>query len=159
MKHHGTKAVTVSQPDDAQLLQAVRLAFDFWDESPVYRTMTKDLDRMIKFAYSARTNPSSFVHVALDGDQVCGFIVGEMAPYGFHNSFFAYDRMLYVVPTRRGGAGARRLIAAFEDWCATKNVSRIMLGITTGIKSERIMKLYNALGYTTVGALTMKEMN
>lgn len=152
--------IHVVEPDDKQLLDGVRLAMTMWDESPIYSGMTKDVDRVIGFAYHARANAETFLRVAVDGmGRVCGFLVGGIAPYGFHDSTYAYDRMLYVSADARGMLVAKALIAAFEQWAWDSGASRILLGITTGVHTERTEQLYNALGYATVGVLTMKEVH
>ena len=148
----------VQEPTDRQLLDAVTLGAAFIQESPVYRSLAPTVDKMIEYAYTARANPASFFAVAVRGDTCHGFIIGERAPYGFTDTEFAYDRMLYVAQDRRGGAAARALIEAFEQWCTQHNVVRIMLGVTTGLHTDATEKLYNKLGYTTIGVVTMKEI-
>lgn len=152
-----TRLIAV-EPNDKQLLDAVRLGDAMWAESPVYNNMKRDIDRMIEFAYNSRANPLAFFNVAVRDDDVIGFMIAECAQYGFHDSWFAYDRLLYVDPTRRGGIAARTLIDALERWCKEHSVTRVMLGVTTGVHAAQTEKLYNRLGYTTVGAVTMKEV-
>jgi len=152
-----TRTVIV-EPTDDELLEAVTLGNAMWSQSPVYKDMDRDIDKMIEFAYNSRANSRSFFRVAVRDDLVIGFLIAERAPYGFHDSEFAYDRLLYVQPNRRGGVAASMLIDALEDWCKEHNVSRILLGVTTGVHSERTVQLYNHLGYTTVGTVTMKEL-
>lgn len=150
--------VTCVIPDDQQLLAAVRLGEVMWAESSVYGHMAREVGKMIEFAYNARASRHSFFRVAVREDQVVGFFIGEVAPYGFHDSVFAYDRLLFVTPDRRGGVAARMLIDAFERWAKDKGAERILLGITTGTRTDATEKFYNKLGYDTVGVLTMKEM-
>jgi predicted GNAT superfamily acetyltransferase len=65
---------------------------------------------------------------------------------------------VYVTPTRRGGIAARMLIDAFERWARDKGAARVLLGITTGVRTDATETFYNKLGYNTVGVLTIKEM-
>ena len=150
--------IEVTEPDDEQLLDAVRLGEAMWSESPVYGGMKQDIAKMIEFAYNARASDHSFFNVVTVDNSCYGFMIGERAPYGFHDSEFAYDRLLYVTPTRRGSVAARMLIQAFEDWCKLHGVGRIMLGVTTGVHAAQTEKFYNKLGYQTIGTLTMKEI-
>lgn len=159
MLDNGPHTVTCVTPDDQQLLAAVRLGDAMWAESRVYGNMARSVDKMIEFAYYARASDHSFFRVAVHDDRVIGFMIGEVAPYGFHDTSFAYDRLLYVSPDRRGGAAARMLIAAFEQWAQDKGASRILLGITTGTHTDATERFYNKLGYNTVGVLTMKEIS
>lgn len=159
MLDNGPHTVTCVTPDDRQLLAAVRLGDAMWAESRVYGDMERSVDKMIEFAYHARASDHSFFHVATHEGTVIGFMIGEVAPYGFHDTSFAYDRLLYVSPDRRGGVAARMLINAFERWAQDKGASRILLGITTGTRTDATEAFYNKLGYNTVGVLTMKEIS
>lgn len=155
----GTRIVTMS-PDDEQLVEAVGLGEAMWTESPVYGHMEKDVDKMVEFAYRARADPATFFHVAVEDTGRCvGFLIGGLAQYGFHDSKYAFDRLVYVTPDARGAAVASVLIAAFEDWALGHGAARIILGITTGVHTEATERLYHRLGYQTVGRLTMKEMD
>jgi len=159
MKANDPHRMTSVTPDDPQLLAGVRLANDFIAESPTYRHLAPlDIAKVIEFAYTCRANDNEFVNVAVCDGTVIGFFMGSITSYGFDTATFAYDRMLYVTPDRRGGAAARMLIDAFERWATDKGAIRILLGITTGLHTDATEKFYNKLGYNTVGKLTMKEI-
>lgn len=147
----------VCEPDNDLLVKGAVLGLSMAREAKTYAAMDFDLDTFVEFGYNMRADPFSFVHVAVDGDNVIGFFVGSVAEYGFHDSRFAYDRLLFVSPTARGSVAARMLIKAFEEWAHESGATRILLGITTGVHTERTEKFYNKLGYSTVGVLTMKE--
>ena len=149
--------VRAVEPTDEQLLEAVTLGAAFVQESPEYRSLAPAVANMIEFAYNARANPMFFFNVAVRDNDVIGFMICERAPYGFTDKEFAFDRLLYVAQDKRGGVAARTLINAFETWCSSHNIVRIMLGVTTGLRTEQTEKLYNKLGYDTVGVVTMKE--
>ena len=153
-----TTPVTCVIPDDEQLLEAVRLGADMWAESPVYRHMKQDVAKLIEFAYTMRADDNSFFMVALHHGEVIGFMLGSLAAHGFHTDLFAYDRFVYVSPTRRGSTAASTLITAFEQWAKDNGAARVLLGVTTGTHTDATEKLYNKLGYVTVGVLTMKEI-
>lgn len=153
---HGLR---VQEPSDRLLLAAVRLGGDMWSESAVYASLPRSVDKMIEFAYHMRADPMSFFGVAVDDSDTChGFMIGSLAEYGFSDACFAYDRLLYVAPTMRGSVAARMLITAFETWARGRGAQRVLLGVTTGVHTERTEQLYNKLGYDTVGRLTMKEI-
>lgn len=149
----------VQEPDDRLLLAAVRLGVDMWDQSAPYASLPRSVDKMIEFAYHMRADPFSFFGVAVDAADTChGYMIGSLADYGFSDATFAYDRLLYVAPTMRGSVAARMLITAFETWAREHGAQRVLLGITTGVHTERTEQFYNKLGYATVGRLTMKEI-
>lgn len=154
-----THRLRVQEPDDHQLLSAVRLGIAMWDDSAPYASLPRAVDKMIEFAYHMRADPYSFFQVAVDQHDMChGFMIGSVADYGFADALFAYDRLLYVTPSKRGSVAARMLITAFETWARGHGAQRVLLGITTGVQTERTEQFYNKLGYATVGRLTMKEI-
>ena len=159
LTHVKQKGLWIGVPDDRQLLDTVRLGAAMWHESSVYGHMEQDVDLMIEHAYNVRADQeSSFLNVAvLDGETV-GFFTGGLSPYGFHRQTFAYDRLFFVTPDKRGGRAARALITAFEVWARQRGAARILLGITTGTRTDATEKFYNKMGYNTVGVLTMKEL-
>ena len=126
--------------------------------SSFYRDMPQSIDKIVEFAYNARADPAYFCKVACSNDTCHGFLVASAAPLGFHDATFVYDRMVYVTPNKRGSIIARMLIESLEEWANEIGASRIMLGITTGVRTKATERFYNKLGYATVGTLTMKEM-
>ena len=153
------QSVTHVTPDDQQLLAAVTLGDAMWAESSVYGGMERDIAKMIEFAYTMRADANSFFEVAVYKGKVIGFLIGSLAAHGFHTDTFAYDRLVYVAPDMRGGMAARILITAFEQWARDKGAARVLLGITTGTRTDATETFYNKMGYRTVGALTMKEIH
>lgn len=150
--------VTCVTPNDGQLLEAVRLGQAMWADAPHYSEMKPDIAKMIHFAYNMRASEHSFFRVAVDNDNVIGFLIGSLSEYGFHTDLFAYDRLVYVTPDRRGGIAARTLVTEFERWAKQKGAARVLLGVTTGTRNKATERFYNKLGYETVGVLTMKEV-
>lgn len=151
--------VVIESPSDEEIMQAAVLGADMVAESPTYRNLETSKEQMFKFGYMARGRDDMFCKVAIDiTGEVVGFIVAGSAPYGFGEGKYVYDRLVYVKPERRAGIVAKKMIVALEEWAREVGAIRVVLGITTGIHPERTTALYNALGYETVGALTMKEL-
>lgn len=155
---HARVTCVTPEFNSSYMIDALVLADRMWSESPTYNHMPKDMDKMAEFAYNCLADPNTFVKVALYDGKVIGFFVGSVAPHGFLDQVFAFDRLVYVDPKRRGTLAARALIDSFETWARNMKASRILLGVTTGIRTDATVRFYNKLGYNTVGALTMKEI-
>lgn len=153
-----SRTITIAEPNNNQLIDGCLRAIDMWKESKTYNHMKMDLDHVIEFAYNIRAHPDHFLRVALCDDTVIGFFVGSLAYHGFYPGAYAHDRMLYVTPSMRGSIAARMLIDSFEEWAKQHDADYVLLGVTTGIRTERTENFYNKLGYKTVGRLTMKEL-
>lgn len=147
-----------TSPDNEELLLGVRLSLCMWQESPIYRQMEPDIDKLIEEAYIAREDPNRFVNVVMYDNTCCGFMMGAMAPIAFIDGWYAFERMLYVSPEKRGSVAASLLVGAFEQWARDRDALYILLGTTTGVRPERTERFYNKMGYNTVGVLTMKEL-
>lgn len=158
MNNYVSQPLHVSEPTDELLIQGVMLGKQMAEESPVYGPLGVDLDRMIEFAYTMRASPQDFCMVAHTGDTCYGFLVASIGQYDFCDATYVFDRMLYVAPDRRGSKCARMLIDALEEWARERNVTRIVMGITTGVHTRTTERLYNKLGYDTFGVLTKKEL-
>jgi GNAT superfamily N-acetyltransferase len=85
-----------------------------------------------------------------------GFLAGIVTEHYFADTIYATNIALYVSPNRRGSRAAYRLVREFERVARAKGASEIMLGVTSGVGARRTERFYNALGYSTVGALTVK---
>lgn len=152
------KQITLTTPNDDEVLQCVGLAMNMAAESEQFRDMNMEFGQVRDFMFRMSASPTCFIKVALYDRSVVGMIIGQMAHYEFHNSLYAYDRLLYVDPKSRGSRAAQMLITAFEQWARDNGASRVLLGISTDVHKERTEQFYNKLGYCTVGALTSKEI-
>jgi GNAT superfamily N-acetyltransferase len=95
--------------------------------------------------------------LAVDGDDVpFGFLGGIVSHHYFADMKYATNLVVYVSPEARGSRAAIKLIREFERVAKERGADEIMLGVTAGFHAPRIEKFYNALGYQTVGALTVK---
>lgn len=98
-----------------------------------------------------------FMAVVEDGDGIFGMYLGFLCRAFFSRDHVAYDMLLYVTPSRRGGTAAARLIKAFEQWAWAAGAIDIRPGVTSGINPERTCLLYMALGYQQIGYILRKE--
>lgn len=146
-------------PNDEQLFAAVLLGIEMWEESPVYRCMTKDLDQMHEYAQEAMRNKSTFVRVVLEGDKCVGFMTGYLSKFGFAKDTVARDQLIFIDPEHRSFGLGSILINEFEKWAADKGAKIIMLTASAGIDHEKTEKLYHLMGYKTAGIITSKEMS
>jgi len=91
------------------------------------------------------TDPSKEVYLALDGEEVAGFVVLEM-----EGAFTGYVKSIFVSPPyRRGGVGARLMSFAEERVFRERpNVFLCVSGFNVGAR-----RFYERLGYEEVGKL------
>jgi len=91
------------------------------------------------------TDPSREVYLALDGEEVAGFVVLEMM-----GAFTGYVKSIFVsLPYRGGGVGAR--LMSFIEERVFRERPNVFLCVSDFNKEAR--RFYERLGYETVGEL------
>lgn len=91
------------------------------------------------------TDPTREVYLAVDGEEVAGFVVLEM-----EGAFTGYVKSIFVSPPyRRGGVGARLMAFAEERVFRERpNMFLCVSGFNVGAR-----RFYERLGYEEVGEL------
>lgn len=91
-----------------------------------------------------------FAVVAVDGEQVAGFMFGEVVSpwYGAHR--MATDCALYVRPEFRGTMAALMMVKAWMRWAVDSGAKQLRPGVSAGHPSAE--RLYERLGFKRVGA-------
>ncbi len=102
--------------------------------------------------------PNFTCYVYEKDNKVVGFIVGQIQELLWSEDKIANEVVFYVSPEHRGSRAAFELISAYEDWAKKQGVKEIYLGSSTKVKTQQVERLYNKLGYDTVGMLTKKEV-
>ena len=97
------------------------------------------------------------VFIAYEDDEPIGFFVGIIGTYFHRAGRYAEQRLLFVIPNRRGTIVAKLLIQAYETWATEHGATQIFTGITNQRYSERFSKFLTHLGYKHVGALFVKD--
>lgn len=70
----------------------------------------------------------------------------------------AFEQGVYVLPEYRRSNAAKSLIDAFIGWAKLQNADRIQLGTMSGIQAEKVVKLYEGLGFELRGYVLEMEV-
>lgn len=97
------------------------------------------------------------VHESSDGEIDGGF-VGMLTEPWFGNGCIASDLGLFILPSKRGGTTAFRLLQAFVNWAIERRADEATLGISTGVHVEETERLYLYLGFARVGGLFKRRL-
>ncbi len=123
--------------------------------SSTYASMDFDVD-ILKSTLTALMDKSQFVVVAEDTNrEICGAMVGAIAPSWFGRDTVANDLALFVTRDARGSSAAVRLMKAFVQWALMAGARQIRPGVTTG--DERAERLYERMGFARCGASFVME--
>jgi len=133
-------------PDDHP--DVLRLAADFHNAS-AYRRHPLALAKVDELFAKALHDPGYFC-IGL-ADSVTGRLEGYLMG-AVHEHYFSYAKTVtdvgfYVSPAYRSMRAVRLMLAAFEDWARSTGAQDWTLGISSGIDDDRVLRLYERLGY------------
>lgn len=142
----------------------VKMTEVFLDESPTYRQIPRDFNKMANLYEAAIFNPTQvFCRVAVDTDamgreRIVGGMIGAASEYYFSLERMAGDIAVYVEPEFRNSRIAVKLVDSFRQWATDVGCREICIGATTQSHGDGYEKLLNRLGYETVGFVTKKQI-
>ena len=99
---------------------------------------------------------AGFAMVAVIDNKIVGGMIGDVYMPWYSMDKLGIDYSIFVLPQHRNGFIAYKLIKAFEKWCIDNGAKQIRPGIGTGIKN--MTRLYNKMGYETVGTWHLKNL-
>jgi len=132
----------------------LELAHLMHQESPVYRDLPLERDKLLDLAHTSLSFPdlATLLVVASNG-QITGMLGAVAATEYFGPAITTCDLFLYVHPEQRGSSAALRLIKTYQKWAEDIGAIRINLGITTGLFLNETGRLYEAAGFKHSGHL------
>ena len=100
----------------------------------------------------------TFLVAANVEERIVGALIGLIEQQIFSDSLTASVMHFDVLPDARMGGHGVRLLRAFEQWCANRNVVEISLGVNSGAAFEKVGRFIARVGYSKVGENFVKEM-
>lgn len=146
------------RPDDLMPLLALCAELHeravHYSELPWHRPT---VSRMFQHAISAA--PTSCCFVAEHDDKVTGFLLGVAQEYWWaepgKGPRVASDLLFY---SKRHGDGPQ-LVDAFLEWAAgVPRVRRVECGVSSGIRPERVARMYRDIGFIDNGTMHIIEV-
>lgn len=129
----------------------IPLLQDFHAEAPNYRDEPLDVEKLRRWLAqrmqgSTLLSDDAVVFVAESGGAIRGLLVGFMVDRFFNDLRIAAELMLYVTPASRGGRAFPMLVRAFKDWGRAQGAHKAIVGVSTGIHTDRTVHAYQRLG-------------
>jgi GNAT superfamily N-acetyltransferase len=126
-------------------------------ESPRFNTLVYSEEKMYNLIEQLINSPNlGGVLVAEQEGQLVGMFGYVIVAQFFGPDTMATDIGMYVKPEFRGGGAFVKLVIAFEN--AAKDVTEFMLGVSTGIHSEKTAGMLERLGYDRIG-ISLRKRN
>jgi GNAT superfamily N-acetyltransferase len=145
--------IRLAKPDDMPAV--FELAERGYRESRYNRYPLRP-EKFQNLADLAEAEPDSVLCVVAEETGIIGMLCAIVTEHYFADMVYATNLALYVDPDSRGKLVAPKMIRGFERAARVRGVDEIMLGATFGVESDRTLRLFNALGYETIGGLTVK---
>lgn len=120
-----------------------------------YCGLAFDLNRARAFIEEMITENRYVAVIEKDGE-IIGGMVGDLYQPWYSTDFIGIEHSIYVLPAHRNGRYSLQLIKCFIDWCRENGAKQIRPGIASG--NWQVNRLYQAIGFTPVGANFLMEL-
>ena len=142
----------IRQLAEADIPQITRLGRLMHDESQ-YSYLHFSPDKVIAKCNDALVNPQIQCWVTVKDETVTGMMAGQVFEYEFGQSLIASDILVFVSPEHRGGTAFLRLVKEYIEWSKSLSAEMIFLNQTTGTAQEAVARLYQRIGFESVGGI------
>lgn len=123
------------------------------DESPRFRGMAYDPDRVAACMEFCIDSPHGFVRVAEEGGQIVGGFVAGVTPHYSSPDLVACDIAVFMAPWARGGIAVARMAEQYRRWAEAQGATQTLIGVMTGVNVEKTVKLLQRLGWRQAGVV------
>lgn len=89
--------------------------------------------------------------VAEAADQLIGFIGGSVKRFEFSAQSRLCSTFVYVTPEYRGTRAFPKLLNAFESWALAHAVPYVEIGMSGGVNTPRLQRMFERIGYKRIG--------
>lgn len=122
-----------------------------------YREMPFSEPKVRNLLAGMIVDPNGCLLVYEKDGKITGGIAGFISEHYFSTGKIASDLALFITQDKRGGMAAARLVKAFAQWATEAGADIVQVGVTTGVNTDGVERLYNALGFKNVGIVFSLE--
>ena len=148
---------TISAATYDQVDTLVQMGKEMQQEAPEFRSLTFNEQKTRDYIARCIHGVKNLALVAIESDEIVGFMFAHCGDFYFANETFAEDSALYVIPERRGSRVAMQLIAEYGKWADRLGALRCYIATNTGIKTEKALNLFKRCGFDPLGYTLVKE--
>lgn len=147
----------VRRPSLEDVDDMIALGQEMHSESPHYRDVPFDVSAARTLVTNGLQTPSVFAEVGTFDNKIVAMIALQETTLMFAPVKMAVDILFFVKPEFRYSLFAPRLIHDAQKWSRQRGHKYLVMGVTTGVHTERTVELYRRLGFTNVGTIMRKE--
>lgn len=129
-------------------------------EAPYYRGLRFAPDKAAQVAYAVADGTLPGVLLVADDEAgtPIAYAGAMIAPHPFFHELVATELSMYVSPLHRRGRIFVRLLDGMVRWARAAGAYRLVLGVSTGINTEQVARVYRNLGFVDTGVSFAKEL-
>lgn len=142
-------ANTTARPaSPADLPEYYRLAREFVAALPITPVVGISDEGIVNFLAGAFDNDDVFTWLAEQDGEVIGICGAMIYPLYFNPKHTVVQELWWwLTPKARGGAAAKKLFRALEDWTAEKGASALFMIALDSQNGERVSQFYTRSGF------------
>jgi len=115
--------------------------------------------KMVAVATALINHHEAFTFAAFDGDEIVGFLAGEVVPDLWTDTTIASEHAFYVLPEYRSQGVGTRIISRFLQWAEDQGAASVRLMISGGINDEYAADMLSQFGLHVRGFYLGKGFN
>ena len=132
---------------EGDISKCIELGYAMHQES-YFKHFNYSEEKLNKFLRLMILNPEQYCAYVYEKDNtIIGFFLGVSSEQWIGTDKMSSDLACYIIPEERGSMAGVRLIKAYEEWASSINVKEIVIGVSTGINTDRTSGLFKRLGY------------
>ena len=120
-----------------------------------------NLELSQKRLWATVSSPSVRAYLIYKGDCPIGTAAGIIWRPFFSEELMVKDVWIFIQPQDRGLTGGKAILSfirELEAWAAVSGARKVILESSTGVQTVKTEQIYNKLGYSSVGIVTVKEL-
>jgi len=129
--------------------ELLALSLIMCDSSPNYNR-EPDTQRMTEVLRNRILDKDAFVFVSEKDFRLNGMIFGRLVPFLYTKGSLVTEEIWFSLPS--AGFGAVTLLKKMIEWAISKEALEVTLGVTTGIKDQRVAGLLRLYGFQRIGS-------
>lgn len=94
------------------------------------------------------TSYNATIHALWKGEELIGGLGGMIVPDLLDGRLTASELFWFMHPDHRGGTGALRLLARYEQWAAEQGAVEVRMVHLVGHHDQQLQRIYEKRGYT-----------
>lgn len=136
----------------------VNVTLDVMSDLPNYAGVAYDKEHTRSMLTQYLNCPGLAIFFEEIDGVVTGLYMGIVAPQWFTPTLEMSELMFWVHRDFRCTTLARRLIKTMEAWAISEGAKKLFLAAASGYETDRVMTLYDRMGYRSFSRIACKEV-